>query len=185
MPKKKPLFPEAPGARCSISGCAQAGEFKAPKSRENLREYQWLCLDHVREFNKAWDYFKGMDVEEIESFRHDSLTGHRPTWERETHIRRKGSDFTSKLDEGLKRFFQWDEADIRKAALKNLPARERRALATLELSAPLSATALKKHFRTLAKRTHPDLFPGDKDAEEKFKTINLAYQYLLKLYGGK
>ena len=37
---------------------------------------------------------------------------------------------------------------------------------------------LKKAYRTLAKQYHPDLHPGDKEAEAKFKEINEAYEIL-------
>lgn len=37
---------------------------------------------------------------------------------------------------------------------------------------------LKKAYRKLAKQYHPDLHPGDKEAEAKFKEINEAYEIL-------
>ena len=37
---------------------------------------------------------------------------------------------------------------------------------------------LKKAFRKMAKQYHPDIHPGDKDAEAKFKEINEAYDVL-------
>ena len=41
-----------------------------------------------------------------------------------------------------------------------------------------TADQIKRAYRTLAKKYHPDLHPGDKAAEEKFKTINEAYEVL-------
>ena len=38
--------------------------------------------------------------------------------------------------------------------------------------------AIKRAYRTLAKKYHPDVNPGDKTAEEKFKEVNEAYQVL-------
>ena len=38
--------------------------------------------------------------------------------------------------------------------------------------------AIKKAYRQLAKKYHPDLNPGDKEAEEKFKEVNEAYAVL-------
>ncbi len=37
---------------------------------------------------------------------------------------------------------------------------------------------IKKAYRTLAKKYHPDMNPGDKDAEVKFKEVNEAYAVL-------
>ena len=37
---------------------------------------------------------------------------------------------------------------------------------------------IKKAYRSLAKKYHPDMNPGDKEAEEKFKEVNQAYAVL-------
>ncbi len=41
-----------------------------------------------------------------------------------------------------------------------------------------TAEDIKKSFRKLARQFHPDLNPGNKQAEEKFKSINEAYEVL-------
>ena len=41
-----------------------------------------------------------------------------------------------------------------------------------------SAEEIKKTYRKLAMRYHPDRNPGDKQAEDRFKEINEAYQVL-------
>src|SRR5215470_12671824 len=48
------------------------------------------------------------------------------------------------------------------------------------LGVPRSATTedIKKAYRKLARKYHPDVNPGKKDAEEKFKEINEAYSVL-------
>ena len=40
-----------------------------------------------------------------------------------------------------------------------------------------SADDIKKAYRRLAKKYHPDINPDDKQAEQKFKEINEAYRY--------
>ena len=49
---------------------------------------------------------------------------------------------------------------------------------TLGINREASPDDLKKAFRHLARKYHPDLNKGSKEAEEKFKEINEAYQVL-------
>ncbi len=48
----------------------------------------------------------------------------------------------------------------------------------LGLQKGASADEIKKAYRKLAKANHPDLHPGDKEAENRFKEINEAYEIL-------
>ena len=48
----------------------------------------------------------------------------------------------------------------------------------LGLSKGADDNAIKKAYRQLAKKYHPDMNPGDKEAEKKFKEINEAYAVL-------
>jgi DnaJ-class molecular chaperone len=49
---------------------------------------------------------------------------------------------------------------------------------TLGVAASASAADIQKAYRKLAKKLHPDLNPGDKVAEEKFKEVAAAYDLL-------
>lgn len=48
----------------------------------------------------------------------------------------------------------------------------------LEVSKSCSGAELKKSYRKLAMKYHPDRNPGDKEAEDQFKIVNEAYQVL-------
>ncbi|MEK9662807.1 MAG: hypothetical protein VW644_13950, partial [Alphaproteobacteria bacterium] len=65
---------------CDHPECDAAGEHRAPRSRDALRSYFWFCLDHVRKYNKAWNYYADMSDTEVEAERRKDTFWHRPTW---------------------------------------------------------------------------------------------------------
>src|SRR6201995_4157101 len=65
---------------CEWPECKNKGPHRAPKGREDSREYWHFCLDHVREYNQSYNFFSGMNAEAVARYQKDALTGHRPTW---------------------------------------------------------------------------------------------------------
>jgi molecular chaperone DnaJ len=57
-------------------------------------------------------------------------------------------------------------------------AQKRDYYEVLGVSKTASADEIKKAYRSLAKKYHPDMNPGDKEAEAKFKEVNEAYDVL-------
>lgn len=179
MPKRK-TSPQPSTHHCAITGCPNPGEHKAPRSRHDLREYQWLCTEHIREFNRKWDYFSGMTQAEIEGFMKDAVTGHRPTWRREEVANDRRTLNPENLEEALLRFMGMG-GKTKRAPAPSVPPKQRKALAVLGLEAMLPPAEMKKHYRKLAKEHHPDAHKGDRAREETFKRITEAYTYLMKV----
>ena len=176
--------PEAPPRPCEHPGCPQPGEFRAPRDRLHLNQYRWFCLDHVREYNRAWDYYKGMAPSEIEANLRADSGWQRPTWP----LGRLGgfNPFESEYLRdplGILRDTPLHKSR-RERTQKNRhdepPPELRAALGVMDLAWPVDASTLRARYKDLAKRFHPDANGGDKSAEERLKDINRAYSLLRK-----
>lgn len=177
-PSRKPRAfapdPGAPGSACEAPGCNAMGDYRAPKSRQNLREFHWFCLPHVREYNAAWDYYKGMSPSEIEAQLRADTSWQRPSWP----LGSLGQ--TARMDTIIEdRVYAFAFGPTPKQAPPpTVPAEMRDALQVFGLTWPVTLTAVKAKYKELAKRHHPDANGGNKGSEEMLKTINLAYATL-------
>ncbi len=175
--RKKYFEPQSPVSRkCDFPGCENQGEYRAPKDR-NLKEYYWFCLDHVREYNKNWDFYADMSEKEIEDhIKHDTVW-QRPTWNmdpkkrNEAHLNFK--DHTSLFGNFEHVFSGKDNTTLNKF----LPEEEE-ALNIMGLGHDLTLESLKKRYKKLVKQCHPDIVGDNKQAEERFKKICDAYNLL-------
>ena len=170
---------------CDKEKCKEKGEYKAPKSRIKLNEYYFFCLKHVSEYNKSWDFYKGLSVDQIElSMRKDTVWD-RPSWPL------KGDP--NYIINQIREFFNNDytlfevEKDLQyflknKIVDEELTQDEYKGLKTLGLSMPITVDDIKKRYKKLVKIFHPDVNDNDKEAEKKFKEINEAYKILLKKF---
>jgi hypothetical protein len=170
---------------CDHQGCEGTGSYPAPRGRDDLRSYYWFCLDHVREYNRAWNYYAGMTAEEVETHVREDVVGWRPTWPmgmnarfdpRSAHGFRDPFGFFAEGSEAEDRRFRRGTAEPPETEGRKTP--ERRAYALFGLEPPVTLARLKARYKELVKRHHPDANGGDKAAEEKLKLINVAYGFL-------
>jgi len=163
-----------------MPNCGAPGEYRAPKSRRTLREYWWFCLEHVRAYNSTWDYYKGMSPAEMEQELRSDTAWQRPSWP----LGRLGS--AAWEDEVLRDplhilatgGINTGSNKARARAAGETPGDLREPLNALGLTWPTTLDEVKTRYKELAKRHHPDANGGSRDAEERLKTINLAYATL-------
>lgn len=131
-------------------------------------------MDHVRAYNAAWDFYKGMSPDEIEAEIRQSTTWDRPTWPLGSKTGQKRFSFS--VDDPFDVFADHPEADPRQRPRPPTP--EEQAMHVLGLTEMPSLVTLKARYKELVKRHHPDANGGDKEAEERFKQISQAYKTL-------
>jgi DnaJ domain len=177
--KLKKTEVEHTGHPCSVKGCHEPGDYKAPKSRYTAGEYRYLCLDHIREFNRAWDYFDGWGREQIEAFMHSVVHGHRPTWK----IGNQPLFTSDSLRDSFYRMLGEKPPEGARKPESRAKRKEREALSVLNLEPGATLSTVKAQYKKLVKKYHPDVNKGDKASEETFKHITAAYTHLSKSYG--
>ena len=180
---KRKKTPEETAPTCEWEGCAKPGLHRAPAGRDREGQYRHFCVDHVREYNKNYNYFSGLKEEAIAKFqREQQATGGRPTWKMGDAQRTSQvfSTMRSGSSASLNRARAGYAAGGPKPASRRrkLKTLESKALDTLELSHEATGDEIKTAYKALVKRHHPDANGGDRASEERFRDVIKAYQIL-------
>ncbi|UPK35384.1 DnaJ domain-containing protein [Bradyrhizobium sp. 186] len=173
---------------CEWTGCQNKGGHRAPKGRENSREYWHFCLNHVREYNQNYNFFSGMNADAVARYQKDALTGHRPTWKMGANGGvKKGAE--AEIDGAFDPFSMFSEINGRanwrrgpeappKAETRKIMNAERKALQVMGLGPDAKLADVKTKYKALVKQHHPDANNGDRSTEDRLIEIIKAYNYL-------
>ena len=159
------------------------GEFKAPVEKDNSKKYRMLCLEHVKEFNKNWNYFSGMNDKEIIEFIKSDMVWHKPTQSFSSSDNFFKILWNNALKDETKKFKYFISLDQMKKF--RFSGQDFQAFTILELPAGIEWKKIQERFKKLVKKFHPDMNAGNKKFEEKLKLITLAYTQLKNTYRGK
>jgi len=176
---------------CEWPDCKEKGSHRAPKGRNNSREYFHFCLNHVREYNQSYNFFSGMNADAVARYQKDALTGHRPTWKMGANgSRGKGKGASAAdIDGASDPFSMFSELNGRgrwrpgpgaepKAETRKVFNAERKALQVMGLGPDATLEDVKNKYKALVKQHHPDANGGDRSTEDRLIEIIKAYNYL-------
>jgi hypothetical protein len=165
---------------CEAPDCIKAGDCRVSKSPKNLSEYIWLCSTHARAHNEAWDFFKDMGDDDIQRFREEALTGHRPTWPlgKRAAKARMGQSPLGNVGDSHAMFAEDGEPGTVRRPERHLTRLQIIAMDTLQLAHNATLIEIKARYKELVKRFHPDANGGDRGAEERLKQVIKAYGVL-------
>lgn len=178
--------PEPRVRACQMKGCKAEGTHRAPKGRHAEGEYFWFCVDHVRDYNKSYNYFSGMNDAAIQAYQKESLIGHRPTWRMgvnagDSDVKPAGRakfGWTKNPDDPFRFFGEGFQARRPEAERRTVHNMQAKSLETLGLDATASPADVKSRYKLLVKRHHPDANGGDRSLEDRLREIIQAYSYL-------
>ena len=169
---------------CAWEGCNEAGVYKAPMGRDHEGQYLNFCVDHVRQYNKSYNYFSGLNDEAIQRYLKDSLTGNRPTWTMGQSGAKpaSGRARTARNFKGGARdpfnLFGEDGAPRPAPRRRKVRPLEEKAFETMGLAAESSGEDIRRRYKELVKQLHPDANGGERSTEDRLRDVIQAYKLL-------
>ncbi|MFO1105627.1 MAG: DnaJ domain-containing protein [Amaricoccus sp.] len=174
---------------CDKPGCSRPGKFRAPRSPDQLDDFLWFCMEHVREYNLKWNFFQSHSDADLEKqFAADRV------WERPTQ------PFSATVNRGQphadgrawQRFGFDDPAALLgenatlnpgaarpgARAQRRLPPTERRALEILDAQDDQTKSEIRKIYKALVKDLHPDMNGGKRDDEARLSEVVWAWEQI-------
>jgi curved DNA-binding protein CbpA len=161
---------------CYNPDCKELGIYPAPKSKENLREYLYFCINCIREFNKSWNYFVGLNEQELEIEIRKSTTWNRPSWKFGT------KNLNYDFEKAFRQFNDQKKLDEN----KNVSKKIKDAFNLLDLDLNSTPDEIKRRYKNLAKKWHPDVQQNETNHNKnKFIDITNAYKTILDSFTEK
>tara|TARA_B100001250_G_scaffold182395_1_gene156967 strand:- start:2419 stop:2946 length:528 start_codon:yes stop_codon:yes gene_type:complete len=168
---------------CDWNNCSKEGLHKAPKEKDNSKNFRLLCLEHVKEFNKNWNYFSGMNDDQIMEFLKSDMIWHKPTQSFSSPDNFFKILWNNALkDEFDKNKFEKGFDHMKKFKFNN---QDIKAFGILGITEGIKWQSIREKFKKLVKKFHPDMNAGNKKFEDKLKIITLAYTQLKNTYREK
>lgn len=170
---------------CQYPGCNEPGKYRAPLSPDNLDEFRWFCLTHIREYNQKWNFFENYTQEQLEEQFAADRVWDRPTTpfgkegdkakqspEEKAWARLGVNDAHEVLgDNATRNFGKTGDA----GGSRRLPAAERKALDILDAKDHWTKAELRKQYKALVKVLHPDMNGGDRADEDRLQEVVWAW----------
>lgn len=162
--------------KCNSPNCNLIAEYRAPLSPDNLGEYQWFCLKHIKEYNKSWNYFENMSADEIEEFIENDIIGHRKTHK----IGANRSNYFNKTNEIRENIFNsFNHIGNEEFSSNSFRNEYTNALAELNISDKNSTLEdIKSKFKDIVKQLHPDTVGYKEENIEKLKKVLESYKII-------
>jgi hypothetical protein len=176
---------------CDHKGCDRPGLYRAPRAPQDLSRFRWFCLDHIRAYNAAWDYFRDLAPEAVDAYVDAARVWERPTWRLGDGPKAPTGATPHADGRAWERFGFRDPLDVLGARATRNPGQTRtadappprrrwpgdvaRALAVLGAEEVTSRAEVRRRYRALVKALHPDMNGGDRSEEDRLRRVLWAW----------
>ncbi len=186
--KKRAVKPAEPvGPKCQWDGCDKVAPHRAPVGGAADGLYLSFCLEHVKEYNKGYNYSTALSSPEVARYQKEAAAGSRAT---------TGTAFTEAKEAPLPSTSRSGSAksiNARKSAAQRLLEKrafqarklkvlEAKAFETLGLSEDATPEEIRTRYKERLKMHHPDANQGNRNSEDMLRASIEAHK-ILKLNG--
>ncbi|ACT57058.1 J domain-containing protein [Candidatus Liberibacter asiaticus] len=172
--KRKKNAPSPKSSICQWDNCQCIGEYRAPVGSGAEEQFFLFCLDHVKKYNKGYNYFLGLSDDEVGRYQKEGVTGERFTWTAHLYAERYPSNSSFFQDHRSSYGHFADRPDHRVGSMQF------NAFEILGLLSDSSPEEIRGRYKDLVKKHHPDANGGDRGSEERFQAVIQAYKILKK-----
>jgi hypothetical protein len=178
---------------CDHPKCTGEGLYRAPRAPGELHNFRWFCLDHIREYNASWNYFRDHDAEDLAAQQRADRVWDRPTWRLGKQPRAGVGTEPHADGNAWARFGFADPHEVlgenatlnpgrakarEDAARPRLPRNVASALEVLECTGVWSKAEIRRRYRALVKGLHPDMNGGDRRDEGRLRRVLWAWDQI-------
>lgn len=178
---------------CEHGGCTNPGTYRAPRAPGELHRYRWFCLDHIRDYNASWNFFRDHDAEDLAAQVAADRVWDRPTWRMGKQPQHAMGTQPHADGRAWERFGFRDPLEVLgqnatlnpgRAARDSAPRRPRlprnieSALDVLGAEGVWSKAEIRRRYRALVKQLHPDMNGGDRSDEGRLRRVLWAWDQI-------
>ncbi len=181
---------ETSSRQCEHDGCTKDGKFRAPRSPDQLEDFVWFCQEHIREYNRKWNFFENHSETAFEEQMESDKVWGRDTKPFAEALRDRAKGVDTPEGQAFKRFGFDDPYEVlgangtlnpaegAAARQRRLPPTERKAIEILGAGDAMTKTEIRKVYKSLVKVLHPDLNGGRRDDEERLAEVVWAWEQI-------
>jgi curved DNA-binding protein CbpA len=172
------------GPKCHWDGCDQVGQHRAPVGQEAEGLFFVFCLEHVKEYNRGYNYSSALSSPEVARYQREAASGSRRSMGKAAAHGAADIPLPSTARSGsAKAVNARKTAEQRKAQEaekqgRKLKVLEAKAFETLGISEDASPEEIRNSYKQKLKMHHPDANQGNRSSEAELRAAIEAYKIL-------